>query len=168
MEQLLQPEQEKIEEAIAFLGRFSSVILATVTDSGEPLCSYAPCINDGSHYYVYVSSLAQHAHTLPNGQASLLFIENEEQAKNVFARRRLSLDCRTSIVDRQSADHERLLDRMEAAHGSTLKLLRSLPDFILFSLTPGDARFVTGFGAAYDFSGVLPQLLEGASIRNRG
>ena len=151
-------DQEKIEEAIGFLRGLSSVVLGTVGQSGEPHTSYAPYIAFSGCFYVYVSGLAEHARTLKNGRVSLFFIEDEAQAKNLFARKRLTISCGTAILASDHHAYPVLLDRMEAAHGSTFKLLRNLPDFLLFELTPEDARFVTGFGAAYDISASIPQL----------
>ena len=157
-EKLATADREKIEEAIAFRERFSSVVLGTVDQSGEPHTSYAPYIVHEGCFYVYVSSLAEHARTLGNGSVSLFFIEDEAQAKNLFARKRLTLHCRTAALTGDHREHQALLDRMEAAHGATFGLLRSLPDFVLFALIPESARFVTGFGAAYDVSASLAEL----------
>lgn len=168
MDTLLEPDELKIAEAISFLHSFRSVILGTVSPSGRPHTSYAPYINDAGNFYVYVSGLAQHAHTLRSGKASLLFIENEEQAKTIFARRRLSIDCEVSEIRPDQRNHKCLLDQLENRHGSTVKLLRALPDFLLFELSPAHASYVTGFGAAYNLTASLPDLTRVRSSRNLG
>lgn len=159
-EQRLAADPEKLSEAREFLAGFSSVILGSVTDHGHPHASYAPFIIDRGHFYVYVSGLAQHASTLKNRRASLLLIEDEEKARTIFARRRLTIDCRTRALSPQAADYDRLLDRMQDQHGSTVELLRTLPDFVLFELTPTHAQFVTGFGAAFELTPRLDRLFE--------
>ncbi len=161
-ETLLEPDAQKIAEALAFISGFSSVVLGSVTNKGEPHASYAPYITDTEKFYIYVSGLAQHASTLANGAASLFFIENEQQAKTIFARRRLTISCRVLTINRDQPHYERLLDDMQARHGSTLKILRTLPDFILFELSPNQASFVTGFGAAYDLTESLTELTKAA------
>jgi len=159
-ETLLEADAQKVAEALAFINSFSSVVLSSVTKTGEPHASYAPYITDAGKFYIYVSGLAQHASTLANGAASLFFIENEQQAKTIFARRRLTISCRVSTIDRDQPHYERLLDGLQTRHGSTFKLLRTLPDFVLFELSPGQASFVTGFGAAYDLTESLAELTK--------
>jgi len=159
---LLKPDEQALAEALTFISGFSSVVLGSVTKSGQPHTSYAPYITDNSHFYVYVSGLAQHASTLKNGMVSLLFIENEQQAKTIFARKRLTINCRVSSISRDSQRYDSLLNTMQARHGATVKLLRALPDFILFELKPEQASFVIGFGAAYDISDALTALTNAA------
>ncbi len=161
-ETLLEPDAQKVDEALAFISSFSSVVLSSVTKTGEPHASYAPYVTDAGKFYIYVSGLAQHASTLTNGAASLFFIENEQQAKTIFARRRLTISCRVSEIGPDMPHYERLLETMQARHGSTLKILRTLPDFILLELSPGQASFVTGFGAAYDLTKSLAELKKAA------
>ena len=162
-EKRLAADPGKLSEARAFLAGFRSVVLGSITANGRPHSSYAPFIIDRGRFYVYVSGLARHATTLQNGHASLLFIEEESRSKTIFARRRLTIDCSTQIVPRNTPDHERLLDLMQAELGSTLEVLRTLPDFILFAMTPSSADFVTGFGAAFVLTPSLGQLLEPVS-----
>lgn len=158
-ENLLNPEQEKIAEAREFIDGFSSIILGTVDNSGQPHTSYTPTISDKGNYYVYVSGLAHHAKTLANGLASIFFVQDEQQAKTIFARTRLTIECKTVIIEATTDRHQTLLDQFETRHGSTIKLLRTLPDFVLFELQPRKASFVTGFGAAYDLSPHLSEII---------
>ena len=157
-DKLLIPEQQKINDATIFISQFSSVILGTIKDAQQAHTSYAPFITHDNNFYVYVSGLAEHSATLLNGSASLLFIEDEKQAKNIFARTRLTIECATKIIEATSSDTPNLLDQFEKTHGSTVKLLRELPDFVLFELKPRTASFVTGFGAAYDVTPYLQKL----------
>ena len=161
-EQLLEVDQEKLNEAREFLSGFRSVILGSVTARGLPHTSYAPFVADQGCFFIYVSSLAQHAASLKNGQASLFFIEDETTAKTIFARKRLTIDCRAKIIHPKETGHEHILDLLQARHGSTVELLRTLPDFILFELAPTRAGFVTGFGAAFDLTPCLDRLGQGS------
>ncbi len=159
-EQLLQADQEKLNEAREFLSGFGSVILGSVTAEGLPHTSYAPFTAYQGGFFIYVSSLAQHAASLQNGQTSLFFIEDESAARTIFARKRLTIDCHANIIRPQESDYEGILDLLQARHGSTLGLLRTLPDFILFELAPARARFVTGFGATFDLTPCLGKLVQ--------
>lgn len=158
-DKLLKPDQAKANEAIAFISAFSSVILGTVKGTHTPHTSYAPFITHNNNFYVYVSGLAEHSQTLQNGSASLFFIEDEQQAKTIFARTRLTIESSVKIIQTDSTSAY-LLDQFELHHGSTVKLLRSLPDFKLFELKPARASFITGFGAAYDVTAHLNELSQ--------
>lgn len=155
---LLVPDTEKRHQAKQFLGQFSSVVISSVKANHTAHASYAPFIHDKDCFYVYVSGLAEHCRTLRNGSACLLFIEDEKQAKNIFARTRISIDCHVRVIEAEQSSYLPLLDKFEQRQGPTVKLLRSLPDFILFELRPLAASFVTGFGAAYDMSDFLPEM----------
>jgi len=161
-QKLLKPDEQIVAEALTFVSCFSSVVLGSVTKSGQPHTSYAPYITQNNNFYVYVSGLALHASTLKNGMVSLFFIENEQQAKSIFARKRLTINCRVSTISRNTQCYDSLLNIMQARHGSTVKLLRTLPDFILFEFKPEQATFVTGFGAAYDVGEALSALKNAA------
>ncbi len=152
-------DQAKIDEAKTFIASFSSLVLSTVDESSRPHGSYAPYISNQGKLYVYVSGLARHAETLKQGYASVLFVEDESNAKSLFARTRLTMDCEVERISPQKANHRPLLDQFEAERGATIKMLRSLPDFVLFELQPQRARFVTGFGAAFDLSDAIEYFL---------
>jgi len=160
---LLAPDTEKLHQAQQFLNPFSSVILSSVKENATAHASYAPFIVNNDCFYVYVSGLAEHSRTLKNGSACLFFIEEEKQAKNIFARTRISIDCQVLPIDPEQSHYQSLLDKFEQRHGTTVKLLRALPDFILFELRPLSASFVTGFGATYDISHPLPAIMRSES-----
>jgi putative heme iron utilization protein len=160
---LLVPDSKIVADALAFRIGFSCLILGTVNNSGSPHTSYAPYITAGGRFYIYVSGLAEHSNSLQNGKASVLFIENEQQSKNLFARKRLSLNCKVITIQRNQDNYHHLLDTLQDNHGPTVKLLRTLADFVLFELSPERAIFITGFGAAYDVSASLEQLMQTSS-----
>jgi hypothetical protein len=144
------------EEAVAFRLQFDSAVLATVSADGLPQASYAVYLDGGDGaFYVYVSELAPHTpNLLAGGGASLLFIENEDEALHLFARRRLSFRARAEEVARTSDSFRRVLDRFERAHGAIIENLRWLEDFHLFRLTPEEGTYVAGFARAYAFQGI--------------
>lgn len=142
-----------------------SVMLATADADGEPEASYAPYLRDNGDFYLFVSGLARHTRNLlASGRAALLFIEPEEQARQIFARRRLSYRCAVSEVERADPDWPRLLAGFEDRFGPVMEMLRGLPDFRLLRLRPTGGRYVRGFGQAYELTG--PQLEELAPISN--
>lgn len=133
----------------------SSLVLATVGNNGLPNVSYAPFVGDeDGNFYVYVSGLSEHTtKLLTNPVAAILLMEDESSAKQIFARKRISYQCVIELVERKHPNYETLLNSMSARFGNVVNILRSLPDFYLFRLSPVSGRFVTGFGQAYQLSG---------------
>lgn len=141
-----------------FREQFSTVLIATTDGEGSPDASYAPYIIDTEeHLHIFVSRLAQHTgNLLQTGTASLLFIQDETQSPNLFARQRLSYQCQVDKVLPNSEHYTPLLDQMTERFGPIIKTLRQLPDFQLLRLTPVSGRYIEGFGKAYSWQGATP------------
>ncbi len=139
------------EECEALIGSLSSVVLATAGHNSQPLASYAPVyVDDSRRLHVYVSSLAKHTALLRRtGKASAMFIEDESASSDLFARKRLSVDCDVSVIPRETPEWGSLMDAMEDRLGDTVASLRGLVDFDLFQLVPTKGRLILGFGQAY-------------------
>ena len=139
---------------LAFPKQFKTLLLATTDADGKPNASYAPYLNIGGWFYIYISGLAQHTQNIQvSKRASILFIENEEMAEHPFVRKRLTFDCSVTEIYRPSPQFSETLDRFQDMFGHLMKTLRNLADFHLFCLSPEEANFVLGFGQAYRFSG---------------
>ena len=132
-----------------------SVVLGSVDSQGQPLASYAPYVMDEQrHIYVMLSGMSPHSQNLEaTAKVSALFIEDEAQSKNVFARKRLTFDCSVDIIPPSNARFDQIADLMYERHGAMIERLRLMPDFRMFELIPQSGRFVIGFGAAYEISG---------------
>ncbi len=128
-----------------------TVLLSTVSIQGQPECSYAPYVRDAQgSFYIFVSELARHTkNMLQNERASVLFIQNEKEANNLFARERAVFDCTISEIQQQDESYNTQLDKMTDELGETIGLLRSLPDFHLLKLSPVKGRYIAGFGQAF-------------------
>lgn len=159
----LQVYQQQCQQLLA---RLQSLALSTLSE-GQPDISYAPFWRDeGGVIYIYVSELAAHTHNLmAHARCSVMFIEDESACRNIFARERLTLDCRAIEVGNQADNFTSILDQMEAELGQTVALLRSLPDFRLFALTLLSGRYVVGFGKAFE---VTPSTLALRHITMEG
>ncbi len=145
--------QDELNHAYrAFLGPFKSVILGTVSAAGQPQASYAPCVRDEvGNIYIFVSGLSAHTQNLTaTGKASTLFIEDESQTPQIFARKRLSYDCTAALVARDSEPWQAVVQQFEARFGNIIEVMKGLADFRVFRLCPRSGRFVIGFGAAYE------------------
>lgn len=142
-------------DARRLIASFDSVLMSTVGADGGPHASYAPTVatEDGC-FYVYTSGLSRHTtNLLENGLVSILFIENECDSKQAFARRRVNFDCQAEVVERESAAWGTVLDRFKTRFGDVLDLIRPLSDFSLFRLVPRRGTYVRGFGQAYRIDG---------------
>ncbi len=131
-----------------------SLALATLTEAGSPEISYSPFVRHPEGVVILISELAAHYRNLRHNPAcSALIIESEEQAKNPFARTRLSLKCTAQWMPRGAPDHPAYMALMRARHGATVDVLATLPDFHLCCLKVEQGRFITGFAKAYAFQG---------------
>ncbi len=152
-------DQAKLNEAYSRFKQLQdevkSLMLGTVGERGIPRVSYAPYVRDESgSFFVYVSHLSEHTSELIKGKvASVLLIEDESEVEQIFARVRISYLCDVVEIDRDDALYENTLGRFKDQFGNVVSVLRSLPDFVLFQLSPTSGRFVTGFGQAYDLTG---------------
>ena len=141
-------------ECRSFITQFQSLQLATVSPEGVPEASYAPYVQFGRDYYVYVSELSRHTRNLASvPRASVLFIENEVDAKHLFARRRLTFSCRCEEISRESEHFEHMLNTFEEKFGDFMAMLRNLEDFHLFRVTPEQGTYVAGFARAFELIG---------------
>lgn len=134
------------------LDQVQSLQLATKNKNQEAESSYTPFLWQDNALYIFVSELATHTQNLRrDAQASAMIIEDEHQAKNVFARQRLILQCKAETIERTAQEWESLMAAFEARHGNTVKLLKTLQDFWLIRLPPQHGSFVQGFGQAFRF-----------------
>lgn len=146
-----------------FVAPFQSLVLSTITADGLPHASYAPfVVDEDKTFYLFVSGLSEHTQNLRSRpHASILFIEDESQTQNLFARRRLTYDCAVSWLERETDSWIAIADRFQDQFGEIIGILRSLGDFEIVSLQPRSGRFVIGFGAAYQIQGEnLDQLVQ--------
>ena len=141
-----------------------TLLLSTVNAQGEAEASYAPYVRDEDGvFYIYVSELASHTQNmLQKHHASILIIRSEKDSKNIFARERVTFQCKVLEVLVNSENYARQLLNMEQQLGETMALLRSLPDFHLLALKPVSGKYIAGFGKAYSIG--LGRLSKNISI----
>ncbi len=149
-------------EYSSLLEQFQSVILGTVSTSGQPEASYSPAIIDEErNFYVYVSDLSAHTENLLSAKkASVLVIEDEKTAGQLFARKRVTFQCHAEEVERDSDAWQSLTEKMKTELGGVFGHLLGMLDFHLMRLTPESGRLVVGFGAAFDVTGARMDELE--------
>jgi hypothetical protein len=134
-----------------------SLILATTGADGAPDASYAPFAEAGGPdgaLLVLVSGLARHTGNLVRtGRASVMLIEDEANAGQIFGRRRITYACRVEPVQRDGAVWKAGVDALQARHGGLVTMLRDLQDFQLLRLVPESGTLVLGFGKAWRLTG---------------
>ncbi|MCK5919061.1 MAG: pyridoxamine 5'-phosphate oxidase family protein [Cocleimonas sp.] len=143
------------EDALSELQQTAkSLFLSTLTTNGKPNGSYAPFImDDAGNFYIFVSQLASHTQDLlDNPQSSILLAEDEQNSRQIFARKRASYYCHCRIIEKEDPSYESLLDLFEIRFSNIISLLRTLPDFTLFKLEVQSGSFVQGFGKAYEIT----------------
>jgi len=144
-------DESIVGEAGAFLAAFRSLQMATVSADGVPDASYAPFVRiDDDAFYVNLSALSTHTgNILSTPRVSILFLQAENDSKQLFARKRLSFDADVDLVERDSARWRQVMDLFADKFGDVMDLIRPLQDFSLFCLQPRSAVYVRGFAQAY-------------------
>ena len=116
-----------------FIAGFQSAVIGTADKNGFPFTSYAPFVYDDHRYYVFISDIAAHAGNLRREKrAALFFIEDESAAANLFARKRVSLQCEADIVPRSGAQFEIIMEKFRKKFDPGLiDMLLQMQDFNL-------------------------------------
>ena len=143
------------EEIRCFRKQQKTLILSSQSEDNHPLASYAPFIEDEKGcFYLLLSDLAGHSINLQNHQnkqstLSILLIEDEQTARNLFARKRLSYTCQVTSWPREHPHWQEKIEQLQERFGKTIEVLASLADFNLYVLKPVEGQYVRGFGQAY-------------------
>lgn len=147
--------QGRLEPEIReFRDNSKTLVLATVDAKGDPNVSYAPfaLLEDG--YYILISEMARHTRNLlENPKISLMMVEDEQDSRTLFARKRLTFDATPELVKRDTLAWQAGIDALHGRFQETVLGLSQLADFHLYRLVPIKGLFVKGFGQAFAVSG---------------
>ncbi len=156
------PTEPIVVEAGEFLAGFRSVLMATTSTDGVPDASYAPFVRiDDNAFYVNLSELSTHTgNLLATPRVSVMFLQAENDTKQLFARKRLSFDAEAEVVERDSSRWCQVMDLFAVKFGDIVALIRPLQDFKLFRIVPRSAVYVRGFAQAYPFDASQLELLR--------
>lgn len=142
------------QQAIGFIDEHKTVILSTIKEGLEPDASYAAFLYDNHKFYILVSEFSAHTGNLMhNKYCSLLFMEPEEQAKHIFARKRLTIKSEALEIYKNVDKWQAVIEKLEAKFGGIITTLKQLEDFHLFEISTISANYVTGFANAYKIDG---------------
>src|SRR3989339_721186 len=138
-------------EVESFLETFQTLIIASLTSEGEAHASTAPYVRMGNDFYILISTVAQHGRNLLiNPKISVLFVEDESQCIQPFARKRVTIEANVSEVTREDERFMSVIERLCAHFEPELVTsLTQMGDFHLFKHSPKSGSVVMGFGRAY-------------------
>ena len=129
-----------------FINSFKTVVISSILD-GQAVSSYSPFIKENDEFYICISSVADHYHSIKQNpdKISLLFIQDEKDAKSA---------------------RDEFISKFESAFAneSALAFIKEMKDFYIVKLTPTKGRYVKGFGAAYDTVGL--QVVDSGRVNN--
>ncbi len=139
-----------------FLEPLKSLTISSLDVNENPFSSYAPFVKYEHKYYVYLSLMAKHSTNLvQNKIASIFFCEDEKDCKNIFARKRISIQCNVKKLAQNTNEETLILDEFRKKFGNEMiDMLHKMGDFYLFEFTPFYGEAVFGFGQAYNLGGV--------------
>ncbi|WP_417348567.1 heme utilization protein HutZ [Ferrimonas sp.] len=141
----------EIEE---FKTKAQTLMLATLDREGVPNVSYAPFAQGAEGFYILISDMARHGMNLKVNKAlSVMLVQDESEAKTVFARKRLTFDVQAQHVARESEGFAAGIAALESRFGDMAENLSKLADFNLYCLRPSKGLFVKGFGQAFAIGG---------------
>ncbi len=143
------------KEVLQFIDSRRSLSLASASESSSPCASYAPYVYGGDmQFFVLLSDLAEHTYNLKhNPNVSVMIIEDEDGAANLFARERFIAHCRVIKHRRDTPQFTLWTERYKERFGNIADTLVQLADFNLYSLTATEATYIRGFGQAYRICG---------------
>ncbi len=140
------------EEAQAVVDTFTdniqTVMLATVSEEGQPFSSYSPYVEDEEgNYYLLLSAIVPHSHNMAvTKKVHIMFIEDESASDNMYKRRRLYFDA---DVEKLEENDEKIMQLFFEKFGETARHLAKMADFRLYKLMPKNGNITLGFGAAF-------------------
>ena len=138
-----------------FLEPLKSLTIGSLDEKAYPFTSYAPFVKYEHKYYVYLSLMAKHSSNLTQNKiASIFFCEDEQTCKNIFAKKRVSIQCETLKLDQNTQEEKVILDEFRSKFGNEMiDMLKNMGDFYLFEFSPFYGEAVFGFGQAYNLGG---------------
>jgi heme iron utilization protein len=138
--------------ALAGLIRTHRQATLAVIEAGEPYTAMVSYVEDAdlSGILIHLSNLSAHKRMLlANPQCSLLICEPDDGRAEVMSLARVAVQGRAALVDKAGPDYvaarTRFLQKLPSA-----ALMFALADFDLLRIMPRRARYIAGFGRAFD------------------
>ena len=139
-------------DPIEFIEQFDSLLISSINSKHIPHISYAPFVSQDKQFYICVSKMAKHTNNLlKNHNASIMFIEDEAECTNSFARKRVTFDIDVLNIERNTEKFAEIMKLFNEKFGEKSSIYEQMVDFYLFEFKPISGRAVFGFGAAYNY-----------------
>jgi len=152
-------------ERDSLIGSARTVLMAAPGNAALPEMGVTPFVRHDGATYIYPSRLSAHVRAiLESGEGAFLFIEDENAAQNIWARKRIKINAHITEIERKLDIFETVCDLFSDRHGPTMSLIRDFTDFHLLRLHPTDGVMVLGFAKAYRLSG--PELAVSEHLRS--
>jgi len=138
-----------------FIKDFQSVVMGTIDEKALPFSSYAPFVYMNHKTYIFISDVAKHAQNLKRTpKASLIFIEDESKSEQIFARKRISLQCSSLLIQREDSKFTEVMNSFKTKFSEEMvSMLMGMSDFNLYELKTDYGEATFGFGEAYNIGG---------------
>ena len=145
--------KESISEKNNLIKNCNLIFISTVNIDGEPNISYAPTyIDDKYNFYIYISTLAKHTKNIIDTN-KISFMVIEQNAQNIFAKKRITLNGDITIIDRKTNLFNELMNEMKNKLGDTIDMIKHMEDFYLIKIKPISGLLVHGFAKAFVLHG---------------
>tara|TARA_B100001175_G_C18915583_1_gene359923 strand:+ start:5 stop:505 length:501 start_codon:yes stop_codon:yes gene_type:complete len=137
-------------------------LLISIDSNGiVPEIGYAPFVKIEGSFYIFSSDLSPHIKLLLEIKiGQFLIIEDENEAKNIWARKRLKFEGKINEIKRKNTKFDLICSEIEKIHGKTMSLIKNFSDFHLIQITPIKGILVIGFGNAFNVLGKKFDLLD--------
>lgn len=118
--------------------------------------------DDFSSFYIHASKLGKHTRDMENDpRVSLLIAETDDQGADPQTLARVSLQGTAEMLPRDASEYVKIKNQYLKRFPEAEPMF-NLGDFNLWNITPKGARFVAGFGRAFN---LVPEALKKASTR---
>ena len=130
------------------INSLKSLIITSLKEDGSLSMGYLPFVRKDNKLYVFTSNLAEHGANLEAGrQASIMFIEDEQNTQTITIRKRAMFAIDYHVVAMEQG--QEIIDLFQTTHGEVYAMLKQMSDFTLYVIELKNGRFVQGYGAAF-------------------
>jgi hypothetical protein len=147
------PTKDNAMELTELINKHKSVNIGSISSNGYPFGSYAPFVYIDNKIYIFIASIATHTKNLvSNPKSSLFFIEDESECDNIFARKRVAMQC--DCIKYAGLEKDKIMSEFKNKFDENMiNMLDGTHDFALFEFTPIYGEVTLGFGKSYLIGG---------------
>ncbi|MGL6104855.1 pyridoxamine 5'-phosphate oxidase family protein, partial [Romboutsia sp.] len=130
-----------------------TLMVSSKDKQGEANISCAAYVYCNKKIYIYISEIANHyQNLLDNPKISAMIIEDEQNAKTVFDRERISLNCVARRLEESNEVLQTIYEKFDESHGAKMMKILKTMDFDIFELEILGGRYIEGFSRVQDIT----------------